>query len=168
MYVWYIPAPASITTLPSSGLIICPSCFYCCLLYLNSFRGGRPNQKAHFLKWVGTDAFHSMSAVQQLWLMGPRSRQCCSNNVPSQFVPSSWGNSAECMYEVFGASAPLSTVLLIILFELPSHWRAASGMNRVGHSHCEVWNSAMNKTKKTMLWTSWFNFLAICLVQLKM
>lgn len=69
----------SLTPLTPSVLIICPSCFHCCLLYLNSFRRGRPNQKAHFLQWTGTDESYSMTAVQQLWLMGPTSWQCCSN-----------------------------------------------------------------------------------------
>lgn len=39
----------SLTPPPSFVLIIGPSCFYCCLLYLNSFRRGKPNQNAHFL-----------------------------------------------------------------------------------------------------------------------
>lgn len=57
----------SLTPLPLFVLIICPSCFYCCLLYLNSFRQGRPNQNAHFLKGVGTDGeFDSITAVWQV------------------------------------------------------------------------------------------------------
>lgn len=57
----------SLTPLPSFVLIIGPSCFYCCLLYLNRFRRGRPNQNVHFLKRIGTDVeFDSLTAVQQL------------------------------------------------------------------------------------------------------
>lgn len=56
-----------------------------------------------------------MTAVQQLWPMELMSWQCCSSNVLSLFVPSSrGGKKAECMYEVFGACAPLLTVLSII------------------------------------------------------
>lgn len=42
------------------------------------------------------------------------------------------------MYEAFGAGAPLLTVLLIIILNYQV-------IDRVGHTHCEVLNSTMNK-----------------------
>lgn len=157
----------SLTPLPSFVLIICPSCFYCCLLYLNSFRRGRPNQKAHFLKWVGTDVFYSMTAVQQLWLLGPMSWQCCSNVAAMcclclRLPPEEKGWMY--VWSVWGLCSIVDSII-DHHFELPSPWRAESGMNRVGHSHCEVLKSTKNKN---WLWTSWSNLQAICLFQLKM
>lgn len=137
----------SLTSLPSFVLIICPSCFYCCLLYLNSFLRGRPNQNAHFLKWVGTDELCPVTAVQQLWLMRPMSWQCCSNLAAMCWLCLRLSLGELGWMYVWSVWGWRSIVDSIIdhQFELPSHWRAESGMNRVSHSHCEVLNSNVNK-----------------------
>lgn len=143
----------SLTPLVLFVLIICPSCFYCCLLYLNSFRRGRPNQKAHFLKLGGTDESYSMTAVQHLWQMGPMSCQRCSNiaamcclclclpleELGWMYVWSVWGRRS------------IVDSIIDHQFELPSHSQEKSGISRLGNSHCEVLNSTMNKN---LLWTS--------------
>lgn len=148
----------SLTPLPSLVLLISPSCFYCCLLYLNSFRGGRPNQKAHFLMWVGTDEFTQwqLSSSFDPWdwcLYSVVAAKCCL----CLCLPL-WGEIKGWMYvwSVWGVCS-INDSIIDPQFELPI---TKSLTSREWDESLSQW-SLSSSMIKNWVHAPWFNLLAL-------